>query len=111
MRKASPFSWVSPSRYTCCPMSTPRSPLAPELGRCASHPKRDASPRAIASASGLELVLVLALLPAAALAAWLCGRASERAITDLGQSTHSLCAGDTLACLGRAFTDWRERSA
>lgn len=50
-------------------------------------------------------------LPATALAAWLCGRASERAISDLGQSVHSLCAGDTLACLGRAFTDWRERSA
>ena len=52
-----------------------------------------------------------ALLPAAALAAWLCGRASERAIIDCGQSEHSLCAGDTLACLGRAFTDWRARNA
>jgi NAD(P)H-hydrate epimerase len=48
---------------------------------------------------------------AAALAAWLCGRASEHAIIGLGQSAHSLCAGDTLACIGRAFTDWREQLA
>jgi NAD(P)H-hydrate epimerase len=52
-----------------------------------------------------------ALLAAAALAAWLCGRASERAIIDCGQSEASLCAGDTLACLGAAFHDWREGCA
>jgi len=52
-----------------------------------------------------------ALLPAVALGAWLCGRAAERAIIDHRQSESSLCAGDTLACLGQAFTDWRERIA
>lgn len=45
---------------------------------------------------------------AACLAAWLCGRAAERAIRDGCQSSLSLLAGDTLACLGRAFADWRQ---
>jgi len=47
-------------------------------------------------------------LEAAALGAWLCGRASERAIFPGGQSEESLLAGDTIDHLGGAFRDWRE---
>jgi NAD(P)H-hydrate epimerase len=47
---------------------------------------------------------------AAALGCWLCGRAAERALRDGGQSECSLTAGDTLAFLGRAFSDWREQT-
>ncbi len=47
---------------------------------------------------------------AAALGCWLCGRAAERALRDGGQSECSLTAGDTLAWLGGAFTDWREQA-
>ncbi|MFD0892910.1 NAD(P)H-hydrate dehydratase [Luteolibacter ambystomatis] len=46
-------------------------------------------------------------LDAAALGAWLCGRASERAIA-AGASEESLSAGDAAAHLGGAFRDWRE---
>jgi NAD(P)H-hydrate epimerase len=45
---------------------------------------------------------------AAVLAAWLCGRAAERALTHGGQSVESCLARDTLAHLGGAFSDWRE---
>ena len=44
---------------------------------------------------------------AAMLAAWLCGRAAERALTHGGQSEESCTASDTLAHLGGAFRDWR----
>jgi len=47
-------------------------------------------------------------LDAAAMGAWLCGRASERAIFSSGQSEESLLAGDTIEHLGGAFHDWRE---
>lgn len=46
-------------------------------------------------------------LAAAAMGAWLCGRASERALL-AGASEESLLASDTLAHLGGAFRDWRE---
>jgi NAD(P)H-hydrate epimerase len=48
---------------------------------------------------------------AAALGCWLCGRASERAIIDHSQSESSLTASSTLAHLGSAFNDWRNRIA
>lgn len=51
----------------------------------------------------------IALPDAACLAAWLCGRAAERAITHGGESEPSCTASDTLAHLGGAFTDWRQR--
>jgi len=47
-------------------------------------------------------------LEAAALGAWLCGRASERAMTACETSEESLLATDTLDHLGGAFRDWRE---
>lgn len=45
---------------------------------------------------------------AAARGAWLCGRASEIALSHGQQSEESLLPQDTLAHLGRAFVDWRE---
>lgn len=44
---------------------------------------------------------------AAALGAWLCGRAAEIALADECQSPESLTPGDGAMCLGRAFLDWR----
>ena len=44
---------------------------------------------------------------AAALGAWLCGRAAERAVTHGGESVESCLARDTVAHLGGAFHDWR----
>jgi NAD(P)H-hydrate epimerase len=46
-------------------------------------------------------------LDAATLAAWLCGRAAERAIHHHGESTETLRASSVLASLGKAFQDWR----
>ena len=46
---------------------------------------------------------------AAALGAWLCGRAGERALTHGGESEQSCTAGDTVEHLGGAFRDWCER--
>ena len=50
-------------------------------------------------------------LDAACMAAWICGRASERALHDPRRSEESLSAGDTAAHLGGAFNDWRGRRA
>lgn len=47
-------------------------------------------------------------LEAACMAAWLCGRAAERAAGRPGMSEESLTASDTANALGGAFTDWRE---
>lgn len=43
----------------------------------------------------------------AAMAAWLCGRAAETALTEQGCSPESLTPSDTAKQLGRAFQDWR----
>jgi ADP-dependent NAD(P)H-hydrate dehydratase / NAD(P)H-hydrate epimerase len=57
--------------------------------------------------------VVGALLPhhdlpnAASLAAWLCGRAAERALLEPGLSEESLLPSDLLQHLGGAFSDWR----
>ncbi|MFC7339199.1 NAD(P)H-hydrate dehydratase [Haloferula chungangensis] len=48
-------------------------------------------------------------MDAATLAAWLCGRAAERAITYGDESPESTTATHTISNLGGAFTDWRER--
>lgn len=47
-------------------------------------------------------------LEAAAMGAWLCGRASERAVGSGAFSEETLLATDTLHHLGGAFRDWRE---
>jgi len=49
-------------------------------------------------------------LEAAARGAWLCGRASEIALAKRQQSEESLLPRDTLAHLGSAFLDWREKT-
>ncbi len=48
-------------------------------------------------------------LEAAARGAWLCGRASEIALSMRTLSEESLLPQDTLAHLGAAFLDWREQ--
>ncbi|OYV04178.1 MAG: hypothetical protein CFE26_18300 [Verrucomicrobiales bacterium VVV1] len=48
-------------------------------------------------------------LEAAARGAWLCGRASEIALSSRMLSEESLLPQDTLAHLGAAFLDWREQ--
>ncbi len=60
----------------------------------------------LAGVLGALLARGIDAVEAACLAAWLCGRAAERAVRDEGESQSSLTAGDTLACLGRAFRDW-----
>lgn len=45
---------------------------------------------------------------AAMLAAWVCGRAAERAVTHGGESQESLTASHLVTQLGGAFRDWRE---
>ncbi len=44
---------------------------------------------------------------AAALAAWLCGRAAEIALQHSSVSEESLTPGDVALQLGAAFSDWR----
>lgn len=63
----------------------------------------------LAGVAGALLGSGLAPVDAATLAAWLCGRAAERALTHGAESEQSLSASDTLAHLGGAFRDWRER--
>jgi len=46
---------------------------------------------------------------AASLGAWLAGRAAERALTHGGDSEQSCTASETIAHLGGAFLDWRQR--
>lgn len=62
----------------------------------------------LAGVCGALLASGMAAVDAASLAAWLCGRAGERALTHGGESEQSLTAGDTIAQLGGAFRDWRE---
>ncbi len=49
----------------------------------------------------------LSLYDAARVGAWVCGRAAELSIFNLGASEESLLAADVLANLGRAFNDLR----
>lgn len=63
----------------------------------------------LAGVCGALLAAGIPPADAAMLAAWLCGRAAERAITHGGQSHESCIASDTLHHLGGAFRDWKER--
>jgi len=61
--------------------------------------------------AGVAGALLAAKLPppdAAALAAWLCGRAAERAIFHQRESAETLRATAIIQNLGGAFQDWRE---
>ena len=56
---------------------------------------------------GAQLAAGLKPIEAAALAAWICGRASEIAIHSQSQSEQSLSPSDTANHLGQAFSDWQ----
>ena len=60
----------------------------------------------LAGLIGAQLAAGLQPIEAAALSAWLCGRASEIAIQS-SQSESSLTPTDTANHLGEAFTDWQ----
>jgi NAD(P)H-hydrate epimerase len=55
---------------------------------------------------GAQIAAGLTPIEAAALGAWLCGRASEIAIHSHSQSEQSLSPSDTANHLGQAFIDW-----
>jgi len=55
---------------------------------------------------GAQLAAGLTSIEAAALGAWLCGRAAEIAIHSHSQSEQSLSPSDTAIHLGHAFIDW-----
>lgn len=65
---------------------------------------------ALAGTCGALLACGTSLPDAAMLAAWLCGRAAERALSSAHESHESTTASDTIAQLGPAFSDWRNRS-
>lgn len=61
----------------------------------------------LAGVAGAILTTNTSLPDSAALAAWLCGRAAERAIHLHSQSTETLRASHIISHLGPAFLDWR----
>lgn len=63
----------------------------------------------LAGVCGALLARRLSPLDAGSWGAWLCGRASERAITHAGESEESCTPSHTLAHLGGAFHDWRSQ--
>ncbi|MGB6222971.1 MAG: NAD(P)H-hydrate dehydratase [Haloferula sp.] len=63
----------------------------------------------LAGVCGALLAAGIRPIDAASLGAWLCGRAAERALTHGHQSPESMTASDTIAQLGGAFDDWRQR--
>jgi len=58
-------------------------------------------------ATNALLAAKIPISEAAALAAWLCGRAAERAIHHHGESAETLRASSVITHLGGAFHDWR----
>ena len=64
----------------------------------------------LAGVLGAQLAAATPTVPAASLAAWLCGRAAAIALAGRCASESSLTPSDLLACLGSAFNDWRESS-
>jgi len=64
----------------------------------------------LAGVLGALLAAAIPAVSAASLAAWLCGRAAELALTEHRNSEQSLSPSDCLAHLGAAFNDWHEGS-
>jgi NAD(P)H-hydrate epimerase len=64
----------------------------------------------LAGVIGARLALGDPPMEAAALSAWLCGRAAEIAVQDANISEESLLPSDLLRCLGGAFKDWKSSS-
>jgi NAD(P)H-hydrate epimerase len=61
----------------------------------------------LAGVIGARLATSCATLDAAAIGAWLCGRAAEIALAGGIESEESLTASDVARHLGRAFLDWK----
>lgn len=61
----------------------------------------------LAGVIGARLASGALPLEAAALAAWLCGRAAEIALTEPGLSAESLTPSDVARHLGNAYLDWQ----
>jgi NAD(P)H-hydrate epimerase len=61
----------------------------------------------LAGVIGARLAIGDGPFEAAALSAWLCGRAAEIALTEPGISEESLIPSDVARCLGRAHLDWK----
>lgn len=64
----------------------------------------------LAGVIGARLAIGDSPTEAAALAAWLCGRAAEIAMQSANASEESLIPSDVLRCLGGAFEDWKTTS-
>lgn len=64
----------------------------------------------LAGVTGARLAIGDPPAEAAALSAWLCGRAAEIALQDTNSSEQSLTPSDVLLHLGGAFEDWRTSS-
>ncbi len=64
----------------------------------------------LAGIIGARLAIGDAPMEAAALSAWLCGRAAEIAMQGPNTSEESLIPSDVLRCLGGAFEDWKSSS-
>jgi ADP-dependent NAD(P)H-hydrate dehydratase / NAD(P)H-hydrate epimerase len=64
----------------------------------------------LAGVIGARLAIGDAPVEAAALSAWLCGRAAEIAMQDPNTSEESLTPSDLLSCFGGAFEDWKSSS-
>lgn len=61
----------------------------------------------LAGVAGALLASGIGTWQSAALAAWLCGRASEIAVWNRGSSPESLTPGTAASLLGEAFNDWK----
>jgi NAD(P)H-hydrate epimerase len=61
----------------------------------------------LAGVIGARLAVGDSPLEAAALSAWLCGRAAETALGERGISEESLTPSDVACRLGGAFLDWK----
>jgi len=64
----------------------------------------------LAGVIGARLAFGDSPMEAAALGAWLCGRASEIALNHAGISEESLTPSDTARHLGTAFGEWKSAS-
>ena len=61
----------------------------------------------LAGVIGARLAIGDSTVDAAALGAWLCGRAAEVALNQENLSEESLTPSDVLHFLGAAFRDWK----
>jgi NAD(P)H-hydrate epimerase len=64
----------------------------------------------LAGVIGARLAIGDTPMEAAALSAWLCGRAAEIAMQEADTSEESLIPSDVLRCLGGAYEDWKSSS-